>query len=306
MQFYKNKIIGLKKETEVNKKIKNYVLIAYAYIFSFVIGSVIVLAGMISILLNCTKGWIFYGLGLGILVFDILVLLIFDSKDPLSGYTVNDKLFIYLDILKNECIINKSNELLHKQKIVVIIGRINLYLNEIENNIENCFVFRDDNHKLYINVIEKIRMLFKQKGSMLACSNENNEFQDYIADIICLYGRTLTNDFCNENCSVNNNEPRYKEIIDLLTKTDNIYNESKEFDSKEKEKLNFKFHMVHGFIPKIMTLIAIIFITIIITIFTGSTMVNQISTIISSICSIFVVFSASSNKKNDECKDKKL
>jgi len=148
-------------------------------IYFFYVGFLFLFCGLLSILsmfvfsfLNQGYATIFFVLTIS-LIFSSVFFLFLSERDPVSPKALNEKLFIYFDLLQNYIIKNKKNV-----QIWMINRRLIKYLFELEKNLNNVFIYT--NSKAEIELIISLREIIKSDFSILLKNNE----QQLVLDLI--------------------------------------------------------------------------------------------------------------------------
>ncbi|MCB2360291.1 hypothetical protein [Clostridium estertheticum] len=244
MEEYKRKIMNSNTEKKVKKNIRNAILITGLYYFFGVISAVLFIVGIVELINKSTNGAIFYGLGILVLISDIIMLLSYDTFDPLRTYSINDKLFIYLTIFNENSRKDriKGRSTFKKQYLFYTVKKMNIQLYKIKYNIENTFIFRDENYKYYTKYLDKFILLFNGKDYENEYFIRADEIQDCIEKIISLYEFNIFNEIINEYCNSNSNykEVKVKKIENLIKDIDFILKEDDKHNHDFKSNSNFK------------------------------------------------------------------
>ena len=221
MNKYKKKILHTDREKKVKNNIGWSIIVFNLYICFFLIALIVLLIGLFGIANKTNYGWSLYFVGMLIIILDVIILMGYESYDPLKEYSTNDKLFIYLAIL-NESLGAykiKSPRLRFKGQYLFYTARmVNKQMYKIQNNIENTFIFRDENYKYYEKFLDQFHLLLQSKNY----KNKIQEIQKCIADIISIYELNIVNEFVNEDCSFNDRESRINKIEALYARISDI------------------------------------------------------------------------------------
>lgn len=252
MDRYMTRVINKKDEAKAKKNIIRRAIIFYVFILITIISLILILFGVYCVF-NKDNTWIYYyTIGTIVIVVNIITLMIFDSIDPVRNYSLNDKILIYLDILKNELTsynpqITGFKKFYNDEKINFMIISINRQFYGLKESIENSFIYRDDKFKSYVENIDNIIILFRN-----AKENNYDKICNIIQEIINIYEICVINEFKDLDCKVNFSVIRNNKIKKLRDNVNDILNNkvtnsgnNKIKGIKSKEKIvNFSIAMV--------------------------------------------------------------
>jgi len=283
MEKYKRRIMNIDKEVKVKKNIRNSIIVFNLYVCIGVIALVLFLVGIIGLINETNNGRILYGIGMGILLLDIIMLLSYETLDPLKNYSINDKVFIYLNILyENLDNKNKVKSVFKKQYLFRIVKKVNSQFYIIKRNIEDTFIFRDENYKYYTKYLDKFVLLFHGKDYQ----NENfirvEEIRKCIFKIINIYEFNIVNEFVNEDLDLNFKEIRVEKIEDLIKNIDFILAEDVKYNNDFKTNVNSK----SKFSIKLLLLVFLNIMPVIFIAFNKNDIISFIFTVYSPIMSV--------------------
>ncbi|MFC5701719.1 hypothetical protein ACFPVX_10500 [Cohnella faecalis] len=151
-------------------------------IYFFYVGFLFLFCGLLSILsifvfsfLNQSYATIFFVITIS-MIFSSIFFLFLSERDPISSKALNEKLFIYFDLLQQYIDKNKKSV-----QIWMINRRLIKYLYELERSLNNVFIYT--NSRADIQLIINLRELIKDDFSMLLKNNEQQVVLELIKKI---------------------------------------------------------------------------------------------------------------------------
>lgn len=247
MNKYIDKIANEDTKKKVNNNITQSTIIFYVYVLIALFSAIMIILGCGIYTINKNiNGAYYYIIGIVCMVLDLAMLVIFDSIDPLKDFILNDKILIYLRILKDQLNLYKPQKIkiikiVKDQKIHFTTVKLNRQLYKLKENIENTFIYRDNMYKNYINEINDIISMLKNVRKI---NDDYSEICNVIEQIINAYEFSIISEFIDEECKINYITIRNERIKDLnkdiVNILDNTLNKS-ECNQNKFNDISFKF-----------------------------------------------------------------
>ncbi|SMF90945.1 hypothetical protein SAMN05661091_5297 [Paenibacillus uliginis N3/975] len=148
-QRYRNKILSFKEKASIESFISQNVYFLYMGLCLLIFSLISIFLMIIFAFFNLGYASIFFVVAIASFIVSVILIFLLE-RDIISSKELNERLYIYFDILGEYVKENKS-----RAKIRMINRSLIRYLNALESNVNNVFIFNSS--ELNINLIRDIK-----------------------------------------------------------------------------------------------------------------------------------------------------